>query len=306
MTVFPASLGEGLWTAAEVLVPVAIALLYLARTRHLASEGRPVAPWRQICFASGLVVIAAATASPIETVATELVSVHMAQHLLLADLASLLFVLGTTGPVLQPLLSNRLLRPLRHLAHPVPALGLFTLNVYLWHLPVLYQAVLHSTPLHVLEHLSFVFFGVFLWMPLFGPLPRPQWFGRAAHVVYTAGIWLTGMALANAFMWSGTVFYPDYSAGAAAHGLSPIADQSIAGGILMGWCMVMALAIFTFVFLRWAQEDTERQELLDLADMQGVPLSDARATRAASAGTAERLRTRIEQDAAADGLSNER
>ncbi len=304
MAPIAAGIATTAWTVAEVLVPVAIVFCYLARARRLAAEGRPVEAWRQLCFASGLVIVAVATASPVETLATQLVSAHMVQHLLLADLASLLFVLGLTGPVLQPLLSNRFLRPLRDLANPVPALGLFTLNLYLWHIPALYQAVLVSTPLHVLEHFSFIFFGVFLWMPLFGPLPRPEWFGRAAHVVYTAGIWLTGMVMANVFMWSGTVFYPDYSAGARTHGFSPLADQSAAGGVLMGWCMLMALAILAVVFLRWAQDDTERQELLDLADARGVPLSNARATRAANAGAGERVRARIEREAAAKGPSN--
>jgi hypothetical protein len=44
-----------------------------------------------------------------------------------------------------------------------------------------------------------------------------------------------------------------------------IANQSTAGAILMGECMVMAPAIFAWVFLRWAREDVERQDLLDLA-----------------------------------------
>jgi hypothetical protein len=95
-------------------------------------------------------------------------------------------------------------------------------------------------------------------------------------------------------MWSDSIFYPDYSGSAMANGIEPIADQSTAGAILMGECMVMALAIFAWVFLRWAREDIERQELLDLAQAEGFPLTSQRATRAVAAGRGAALRERIE------------
>lgn len=80
-----------------------------------------------------------------------------------------------------------------------------------------------------------------------------------------------------------------------ANGIEPIADQSTAGAILMGECMLMALAIFAWVFLRWAREDIERQELLDLAYAEGFPLTSERAARAVAAGRGAALRERIER-----------
>jgi cytochrome c oxidase assembly factor CtaG len=82
---------------------------------------------------------------------------------------------------------------MRILTHPVVAISLFTVNLFLWHSPPLYQAVLVSVPLHEAEHLSFIATGILLWMPLFGPLPKPAWFGKGAHVIYTIGIWLPAM-----------------------------------------------------------------------------------------------------------------
>ena len=64
----------------------------------------------------------------------------MVQHLLMGDLGALLIVLGLTGPLLQPLLANRWLGWLRHLAHPLVALPLWAIDLYVWHVPVLYQA----------------------------------------------------------------------------------------------------------------------------------------------------------------------
>jgi putative membrane protein len=282
------------WSIMEFAVPLALALAYEARARKLAGEGRPVPVWRQVMFGAGLVVVCGSLLGPIDDQADKLLWVHMIQHLLLADIASLFIVLGFTGPLLQPLLSFRAGRPLRRLTNPVVAISLFTFNLYLWHVPVLYQAVLTDTSLHVLEHLLFLSTGILLWMPLFGPLPKPQWFGKGAHVVYTVGIWLPGMVLANVFMWSDAVFYPDYSATAEAAGITPIADQSTAGAILMGECTILALAIFAWVFLRWAKEDIERQDLLDLAIDNHFELTSARAERAVAAGRGPELRARIE------------
>lgn len=282
------------WTVVGVAAPLAAAVAYLKRAHTLSRQGRPVPTWRQLCFTGGILLIAAAISGPVDELAEELIAAHMVQHLILADAVSLLLVFGLTGPVMQPLLANHWTRPLRHLTHPVAAISIFTFNLFLWHSPPLYQAVLHNESLHVLEHLLFVSTGVLLWMPLFGPLPKPQWFGKAAHVVYTAGIWLPAMVLANTLMWSDTAFYPDYRLTELARGIEPVADQSTAGAILMIECMLMALILVGWVFLRWAAEDIERQDLLDLAQDDGYELSPARAERAVAAGRGAELRARIE------------
>lgn len=289
-----AGVADTFWTAMDVAVPLAIAAAYLKRANTLAVEGRPVPIWRQLCFAFGIIVVGASVAGPLDEQADKLLWVHMIQHLMLADVASLLIVLGFTGPLLQPLLSFRAGRPLRVLTHPVVAISLFTINLYIWHIPFLYQAVLDDTTLHVLEHMLFLGTGILLWMPLFGPLPKPQWFGKGAHVIYTVFIWAPAMVMANAFMWSNVVMYPDYSATAEAVGITPIADQSTSGAILMAECTILALCIFGWVFLRWAKEDIEKQDLLDLAIDHQVELSAARAARAVAAGRGPELRARIE------------
>jgi len=52
--------------------------------------------------------------------------------------------------------------------------------------------------------------------------------------------------------------------------------------------------IFAWVFLRWAKEDIEKQDLLDLAIDNGFELTSARAARAVAAGRGKELRARIE------------
>jgi putative membrane protein len=151
-----AHVGSGTLEPLQLAPPLAIAVAYALRARTLALEGRPVEPWRQLVFAAGVTLILAALVSPLAHLGSELLVAHMAQHLVLGDLAALLLVLGLTGPLLQPLLAIRWLRWLRALAHPLVALPLWALSLYLWHVPALYQAALTSEPLHALEHASFL------------------------------------------------------------------------------------------------------------------------------------------------------
>ncbi len=60
---------------------------------------------------------------------------------------------------------------------------------------------------------------------------------------------------------------------------------------------LVTLGLFAWLFIRAAREGEERQELLDLAAAGGVPLDEARATRAVAAGRGAELRGRIERDA---------
>src|SRR5213592_217550 len=112
----------------ELLPMVLASALYAKRSLTLAERGRPVPLWRQLCFAAGLLTLAVALVSPVAHVAEELVIAHMVEHLLLGDVATLLLVLGLTGPLLQPILAIGLFDRLRVLAHPLVAFPLWALN----------------------------------------------------------------------------------------------------------------------------------------------------------------------------------
>ena len=278
------------------LAPLALAaVLYAMRVRTLARRGRPVPGERQACWYAGLTVILLALASPLSHIADELFLAHMAEHLLIADLGALLLVLGLTGPVLQPLLRIRALDWLRVLTYPLVALPLWALSLYLWHLDALYVGSVHHPALHALQHACFVGFGVAMWMPLFGPLPKPVWFGNLARLVYINAVRLTGAILGNVLIWSNTVLYPGY-AGDRSFGITPLQDQNVAGAIMMVEGSLLTIGLFCWLFLRAAREGEERQALLDLAAQRGVELSDRRAARAVAAGRGAELRRRLEEE----------
>jgi putative membrane protein len=280
----------------DVLAPlalIAIAAAYARRVATLAHAGRPVELWRQLCFAGGALLLLIADLPPLSTVAEELIVAHMAQHLLIGDLAALLIALGLTGPLLQPLLARRPFSWLSVLGNPLVAVPLWALNLYIWHLSVLYEGVLDSSLLHLAQHAGFFTFGLAMWLPLVGPLPTPTWFTDGAKLVYIVVVRLLEAVLANILIWSGTVLYPDYAPGEAKWEIGPLADQGAAGNLMMIWTGAVTLALFTWLFLRAANRSAEKQELIELAEAQGFELDPARAARAVAAGQGERLRERI-------------
>jgi cytochrome c oxidase assembly factor CtaG len=276
------------------LAPAAAsALLYGRRCATLRGTPRAVPRLRQCSFYAGVLVIVAVLVSPLGGLSHDLFWAHMVEHLVIADYGALLLVLGLTGPVLAPVLRIGLFDRLRVLAHPLVALPLWAIDLYLWHVPVLHEAAVRHDGVHALQHLCFVFFGANVWMCLFGPLPMPTWFGTGAKAGYILVVRLAGAVLANVLMFGGHPFYEVYAAGEAAHGLAPDADQVAAGAIMMVEESLLTIGLFCWLFLRAAREGEERQELLDLAVAHGVELTPDRAARAVAAGRGGELRARI-------------
>jgi len=254
------------WTLDPVqLAPVAVAAaLYALRARTLRRRGRPVPLPRRAAFAAALVVLVLALVSPLDTLGEKrLFAAHMAQHLLLGDVAPLLAVLGLSGPLLRPLLAPRPVQRLRALTHPLVALPLWGIDLWLWHLPRLYDAALANDAVHALEHACFFGFGALLWTTLLGLLPGPRWFGIGARVGALGFVWVAGGALSNLFLWSGRPYYPRYVDAPRAWGLSPLADQRLGGGIMLAEMSVVVLSVFVLLGLRWLQETERRQVRLD-------------------------------------------
>jgi putative membrane protein len=289
----PVAHAEGLSAGLELLPLLVAAGLYAKRASTLAGRGKPLPIWRQAAFAAGLLLIAAAVVSPTSEAADELVIAHMVEHLMIGDLASLLLILGLTGPLLQPVLSIRLFDRLRILTHPLVGFPLWIANFYFWHIPALYDAAYGGAPVHALEHGTFIFFGCLMWMPVFGPLPTPQWFTSSWKVVYVIAVRFAGAILGNVLMWSNTVLYTVYRPGEREWGISPITDQSVAGVIMMVEGTFLGLGLLAWFFFQAAREGIEKQRLLDLAYERGVELDEQRAQRAVAAGQGARLERQI-------------
>jgi putative membrane protein len=143
------------------------------------------------------------------------------------------------------------------------ALPIWAANLYLWHLPVLYEAAVAHSAVHALEHVCFFTAGVIVWLPVLETLPAPEWFGTGPKLAYIAAVRVVETVLGNVFVWSGTVFYGVYARGPELWGVSPLRDQGLAGAVMMIEGSIVTLVALAWLFLRLAREGELRQELLE-------------------------------------------
>jgi putative membrane protein len=269
----------------QLLPTIVVSVLYLRRTRTLARRGQPVSGWRQFFFWLGIVLVVLAINSPIDELGeTDFFFVHMSQHVILGDLAPLCFVAGLTGPVLRPVLAIRPFDKLRILTHPCAALPVWAVNLYIWHIPFLYEAALHHGVVHALEHTLFFTSGALMWSPVLETLPAPVWFGTGWKLGYVVLVRLIETVLGNVFIWSNSVFYSAYLHEHAKWGISALRDQGLAGVVMMGEGSLVTLGLLVWLFLRLASEGELRQELIE----QGYDPAQVR--RAVRYGRAAALR----------------
>lgn len=254
------------WTLAPLqLAPIVlVGVAYGVRARTLARRGQPVPVWRIGLFALGLTLLVMAVASPIARVGEEeLFTFHMTQHLLLGDLAPLCLLAGLTGPLLRPLLSLPGVMRLKVLANPFVAFPVWAANLVFWHVPVFFEAGIDSSAVHAIQHASYFGAGIVLWLPVLETLPAPEWFGTGAKLAYIVGVRLVSTVIGNVFVWSGGPFYDVYDQGNDYLGLSPEADQSLAGSVMMLEGSLVTVVAIAWLFLRMAQEGEARQELIE-------------------------------------------
>ena len=129
--------------------------------------------------------------------------------------------------------------------------------------PYFYGAALGNDWIHALEHASFFTAGALLWAPVLEPLPAPTWFGSGVKLVYIVVARFTSMILANVLLWANGPTYDWYRHSVERWGISPAADQGIAGGLMMVVDSVVTIGAIAWLFLKLAGESERRQELIE-------------------------------------------
>jgi putative membrane protein len=241
--------------------------LYVMGWRRARSTGAPHAPgWgRLTLFMAGLLSILAALVSPIDALGDQLLVMHMVQHLLLIDIAPILLILGLNKVLLRPVTRRVQVieRRAGPLAHPVTAVFAYVGFMWLWHVPAMYDAALHNTAVHALEHICFTVAGTMYWWHLLSPIRNRRRLGGLGPVAYMVvtklGVGLLGILLA----FAPASIYPFYAHHPHYWGLSPSTDQSMAGLVMaLEQSVVMGVAL-VWVFMRMlgeSEQEARRRE----------------------------------------------
>jgi putative membrane protein len=245
------------------------AALYVRAVRVLAARGYDVPRWQQAGWWGGFTLIAVALLGPPDALSEDLMSAHMAQHLLIADLAAPLLLTGLRMPVLvhflpRPALvalahNQRLRRVFRFIRKPIPAISLWVLTLYTWHFSFAFEGALRHDLVHALQHEMFVATSLLVWWPVLEP-KRMRLHGELWKIGHLLGARLAGMMLGMAFLILRAPAYAGfYGDRARLHGLSPLEDQQLAGGMMLS--LDVAIMLFALGFFFWrSAADHDRAE----------------------------------------------
>ncbi len=267
------------WTfeplAVAALASAAVAYGQAGRVARALTPRHPVPGWRQAAFFGGLAVVAVALLSPVDTYAGALLSVHMAQHVLLTLVAAPLLLLGRPGElalrVVSPARRRRWLRigqgrVGRLASSPLLAWSVFAGVGWVVHFSPLFDAALRSSPVHVAEHALFLATALLFWWPVVGGHPGRRPLPHGVRLLYLGLAMPQNTFLALAVLGADGVLYSHYAELARNWGPSPLADQRQGAGLMWVAGDLILLVSVLLVAAAWAgheQRATERAERAD-------------------------------------------
>lgn len=237
---------------APVGAVIAVAALYLAAARR----ARRWPPGRSAAFLAGCAVLAAALSPPLHARADELLSAHMAQHLLLTLAAPPLLLAGaplTLAMRTLPRAHARALLRLRSLSRPAVGWAAFSAVLLATHVPVFYDAAVRHPALHALEHGLYLAAALLFWLPLTGLEPLSRGSPALARVLALLAA-MPPMALVG--LWLIDSGHGVYSVYGDAH-----ADQRLAGELMwIGGSIPLGGAALAVAWTSMRREE-ERQRI---------------------------------------------
>ena len=230
-----------------VVVPT-LSLLYLF------AVGRFGAPRSRIaCFAVSMALLAAAFWTPLHHLGLHyLLSAHLLQNVVLAEWAPLFAVLGLSRPMAE---AAARIGVWRALTHPAVALPLWLLNYFAWHVPPVYDYALeHQSVLIHVEHACYFGTGILVWWPLVHDAPRRLASGARAAYAFASFVLASPLGLLLALLPK-PVYHFYERVPTRVFGLSPLADQQIAGVTMASEQAVVLFAVFVYWFRRFLHEE---------------------------------------------------
>jgi cytochrome c oxidase assembly factor CtaG len=250
----------------KTLLSLALAAAAIAYGRgwfRLRAAGYAPPAWRPAAYLLGLGFVVVALLTPLDELAAERFSAHMAQHLLLTMMAAPLLLLGNPLPLalwgLPPGARRRLAAPFRRTTRLRLALSAMTfwpaagllhvVAIWVWHVPLLYDLAAEHELVHAVEHVTFFVTALLFWWPIIRPAPRlaPR-LHPGLQIVYLLAATAQSTALGMLLAVPERAFYPHYARVAATLGISAVDDQMVGGGLMWSGAHMYLLPILLILY----------------------------------------------------------
>jgi putative membrane protein len=237
-------------------------LIYLRGWFRLRAVSASLIPAQRLAaFLAGIACVWIAIGSPLDAFDEILLSVHMAQHLLLMAIAPPLILLGAPAlPLLQglpqsvarkvvgPVLRWRAMKWFGHfIANPAICWLAATLSLIVWHFPVMFELALRFGWLHVVEHVCFFSTGLLFWWPVVQPWPSIARWPRWSIPLYLFCATLPCDVLSGFLAFCDRVVYTSYLSAPRAFDISPLQDQQFAAALM--WVAVTIIFLIPAVIV---------------------------------------------------------
>ncbi len=264
------------WRPDVLLVVVFFGVTYARGWLRLRHKALQLAPWWQFSlYLLALMGLVLALLSPIDTLASTRLSMHMVQHLLLLMIAPLFFLLANPMAVFLwglPDLARRRVgvllarrspfrRGLRTLTWLPVAWFVYVIDLWAWHHPYPYQQALGNPWVHDLQHLLFFATSLLFWWPVANPAPRLH--GTVAYgyrIVYLIVATMQNTVLGAFLAFPEKILYPFYGSFPGLRSLSPIEDQALGGGIMWVSGHMYLIPILVLVARMLTREEEEARK----------------------------------------------
>jgi putative membrane protein len=271
-TRLPAADSWNVVTALSLALLGAVYLIGLLRLWKSAGGRKTIRGWQALAFAAGCAATSVALLSPLDRWSDILFSAHMAQHEILMLAGAPLMVLGRPfiailwafRPDTRLAVGAMMRRPLpamlwEGISGPFTVLILHAVVLWGWHLPFLFEAALHNETIHAFQHLGFfVTAALFWWALIHGRYGR---LGYGVAVLYVFATAMHTEILGALLTFDSRSLYPTHAQRTAAAGISPIADQQLAGVLMWVPFGAVFVLIGLALFAAWLGESERRAVL---------------------------------------------
>jgi cytochrome c oxidase assembly factor CtaG/putative copper export protein len=302
------------------LTVVALGLgLYLAGVRRLRRRGHPWPLGRTVSWAAGMLILGAVTNLGVSRYSYVLFSVHMAQHMLLTMVVPVLLVSG--APVTLALRAlrrgpDRSVRGprewllivvhsgyVRFLSHPVVALAIYVVSLYVLYFSSLLGVLMRYHIGHLFMVTHFVASGALMFWVLIGIDPGRRRLAPPILILvhFTSMVFhaFFGVALLQSQRliapgWFGPL-HPTWAA-------TLLSDQRLGAGIAWAFGELPAAIVMAILVRQWIRADEREQQRVDRAADRAKAAGDEdeldryneflRQANAAAAGNAANTGTR--------------
>jgi len=152
------------------IVTILIALLLII---FQLRTGKNLPARKNILFYTGILLLLVITVTPIAFIGNHyLFSIHMVNHIIILLLIPPLLLTGVNPKILEKLKSSKF-RKIGDFIFSTPVAWILGMGaMYLWHVPAIFEAMMHSPWLHAIHVVSLLVLGaVFIW-PVYSPI---QW-----------------------------------------------------------------------------------------------------------------------------------